>query len=97
MFYLMDNKLFTIPLSKSLLIWNYAIYSLCFIVLDEVKKLQNHLKLLREEYVKLQKHLAEVERKYQVAAAAAGQSGDNNFVARLLGTVAELFDKETYR
>ena len=63
---------------------------------DEVKKLQNHLKLLREEYVKLQKHLAEVERKYQVAAAAAGQSGDNNFVARLLDTVAGLFDKETY-
>ena len=71
-------------------------FSVSFFI-DEVKKLQNHLKLLREEYVKLQKHLAEVERKYQVAAAAAGQSGDNNFVARLLDTVAGLFDKETYR
>ncbi|WAR02239.1 ANFY1-like protein, partial [Mya arenaria] len=56
----------------------------------EVVKLQNHLRLLREEYVKLQKRLAETERKYQVLAASAGQGGDNNFVNRLLNTVAEL-------
>ncbi|XP_052802681.1 rabankyrin-5-like isoform X2 [Mya arenaria] len=62
----------------------------------EVVKLQNHLRLLREEYVKLQKRLAETERKYQVLAASAGQGGDNNFVNRLLNTVAELFDKELY-
>lgn len=60
-------------------------------------KLQNHLSLLREEYVKLQNRLAEVERKYQIASASAGQVGDDNFVARLLKTVADLFDKELYR
>ena len=63
----------------------------------EVVKLQNHLRLLREEYVKLQKRLAETERKYQVLSAASGTSGDNNFVTRLLHTVAELFDKQLYR
>jgi len=63
----------------------------------EVVKLQNHLRLLREEYVKLQKRLAETERKYQVLSASAGQTGDNNFVTKLLNTVAELFDKELYR
>ncbi|KAL5017224.1 hypothetical protein ScPMuIL_006813 [Solemya velum] len=62
----------------------------------EVVKLQNHLKLLREEYVKLQDRLADTERKYQVAAAAAGQIGDDSFVARLLQSVAELFNKELY-
>lgn len=63
----------------------------------EVAKLQNHLSLLREEYVKLQNRLAEVEKKYQIAVAASGQGGDDNFVARLLKTVSDLFDKELYR
>ncbi|CAG2230838.1 ANKFY1 [Mytilus edulis] len=63
----------------------------------EVVKLQNHLSLLREEYVKLQNRLAQVEKKYQIAVASSGQSGsDDNFVARLLKTVAELFNKELY-
>lgn len=60
-------------------------------------KLQNHLHLLREEYVKLQNRAAEVEKKYQIACAAAGQISDDNFVARLLKTISELFDKELYR
>lgn len=63
----------------------------------EVAKLQNHLSLLREEYVKLQNRLAEVEKKYQIAVAASGQGGDDNFVSRLLKTVSDLFDKELYR
>ncbi|XP_062587167.1 rabankyrin-5-like isoform X2 [Saccostrea cucullata] len=62
----------------------------------EVAKLQNHLSLLREEYVKLQNRLSEVEKKYQIAVAASGQEGDDNFVARLLKTVSDLFDKELY-
>ncbi|KAL4223226.1 Ankyrin repeat and FYVE domain-containing protein 1 [Mactra antiquata] len=65
-------------------------------IVDEVTKLQNHLRLLREEYVKLQKRHADVEKKYQVLSAASGQSSDNNFVTRLLNTVAELFDKPLY-
>lgn len=69
-------------------------------VTGEVSKLQNHLGLLREEYVKLQERLAEVEKKYQVALASLGQSADsddNNFVPRLLRKVADLFNKEIYR
>eukprot|EP00106_Octopus_bimaculoides_P020139 XP_014787581.1 PREDICTED: rabankyrin-5-like [Octopus bimaculoides] len=64
----------------------------------EVTKLQNHLSLLREEYVKLQERLVDVEKKYHVAIATTGQSagGDDSFVSRLLKTVGELFNKETY-
>ncbi|XP_035691517.1 rabankyrin-5-like [Branchiostoma floridae] len=62
----------------------------------EVEKLQRHLSLLRQEYVKLQNKLAEVEQKYNAAAAASGDLGEDSFVARLLKTVAELFDKELY-
>lgn len=69
----------------------------CFVFPGEVAKLQNHLSLLREEYVKLQNRLSEVEKKYQIAVAASGQGGDDNFVARLLRTVSDLFDKELYR
>jgi hypothetical protein len=43
--------------------------------------LQNHLSLLREEYVKLQNRLAEVEKKYQIVVASSGQSAsEDNFV-----------------
>ena len=72
--------------------WNHF-----FAIAGEVTKLQNHLTLLREEYVKLQNRLAEVEKKYQIATATAGQVGEDNFVARLLRTISELFDKELYR
>ncbi|XP_064612506.1 rabankyrin-5-like [Liolophura sinensis] len=65
-------------------------------VAAEVVKLRNHLSLLREEYVKLQNKLAEVERKYQLSAATSGQLDDDNFVARLLKTVADLFNKAKY-
>ncbi|KAH9525635.1 Ankyrin repeat and FYVE domain-containing protein 1, partial [Bulinus truncatus] len=65
---------------------------------DEVLKLQNHLSLLREEYVKLQNRLADVERRYQVAVAAGGGNGEaqDGFVCRLLKLIADLFDKEQY-
>uniref|UniRef100_A0A2R5LJ33 Ankyrin repeat and fyve domain-containing protein 1 n=1 Tax=Ornithodoros turicata TaxID=34597 RepID=A0A2R5LJ33_9ACAR len=63
---------------------------------EEVVKLQRHLSLLREEYVKLQTRLADVEKKYNVAAATSGNVDDNSFVARLLKTVASLFDQELY-
>ena len=67
----------------------------------EVVKLQRHLDLLRQEYVKLQNELSDVKRKYHVATAGAGGGGgdadEDNFVSRLLATVADLFDKELYR
>ena len=66
---------------------------------DEVSKLQSHLSLLREEYVKLQNKLANTERKCQVALAQAGVNGEtqDGFVSRLLKFIADLFDKEQYR
>ena len=62
-------------------------------------KLERHLSLLRQEYVKLQNRLVELEQKYSVAVATSGQLGDqeNTFVIRLLKTVSELFDKDLYR
>lgn len=63
---------------------------------SEVSKLQQHLALLKEEYGKLQSHCAEVERKYTLAAASAGDLSETSFVARLLMTVAQLYGRETY-
>ncbi|XP_046578318.1 rabankyrin-5-like [Haliotis rubra] len=62
----------------------------------EVAKLQNHLSLLREEYVKLQNKYADLERKYQVAVAGSGAGAQDTFVSRLLKLVADLFDKDQY-
>jgi len=64
----------------------------------EVQKLQTHLSLLREEYVKLQRRLVEAEKSYQVAAAGSREGNDSSgFVTRLLKTVADLYAKELYR
>ena len=63
----------------------------------DISKLQTHLGLLREEYVKLQKQLADVNKKYQVALAAAGSTKEDNFVSRLLKTVSHLYNNELYR
>lgn len=63
---------------------------------SEVTKLQQHLALLKEEYSKLQIHCAEVERKYTLAAASAGDLSETSFVARLLMTVSTLYGRETY-
>lgn len=62
-----------------------------------MSKLQSHLSLLREEYVKLQNRLADVERRYQVATASSpdGES-DGSFVTRLLRIIADLYDKQQY-
>ena len=67
--------------------------------IGQVAKLERHLSLLRQEYVKLQNKLVDLEQKYSVAVAASGQTGEheNTFVSRLLKTVAELFDKDLYR
>ncbi len=72
--------------------------------LVEVIKLQKHLALLREEYVKLQNKYAELERKHNVLSSMINQSNLNphldpydNYISRLLKTISELFDKELYR
>ena len=70
---------------------------MCFHSPAEVSKLQTHLSLLREEYVKLQKQLADVNKKYEVALAAAGSTNEDNFVSRLLNTISSLYNNELYR
>lgn len=61
-----------------------------------MEKLEKHLKLLKEEYTKLQKNYAELERKYSKVAAASGDSEFSSFVSRLAMTVATLYGRKTY-
>ncbi|CAH0394295.1 unnamed protein product [Bemisia tabaci] len=63
---------------------------------SEVVKLQQHLNLLKEEYVKLQSYNAELERKYAVSSASVENGNKNSFVARLLKTVSGLYDTSLY-
>ena len=70
----------------------------------EVIKLQKHLALLREEYVKLQNKHTELERKYNLLSSIANQhnqhphlDSNDNYISRLLKTISDLFDKELYR
>ncbi|KAL1394865.1 hypothetical protein pipiens_002970 [Culex pipiens pipiens] len=62
-------------------------------------KLEKHLKLLKEEYTKLQKNYAELERKYSKAAASSDDHdlGEfSSFCSRLVMTVATLYGRKTY-
>lgn len=65
----------------------------------ELQKVQNHLSLLRQEYVKLQNKYVELEQKYNllVVESGGGEYEKGSFVSRLLNSVAELYDKELYR
>lgn len=66
---------------------------------DNSEKLANHLRLLKEEYTKLQKNYAELERKYSKAVATSGDKdlGEfSSFVSRLAMTVATLYGRKTY-
>ena len=61
-------------------------------------KLQKHLTLLREEYVKLQEQYEALNRKYEIVTASSSQTGEGDgFVFRLLSIVAQLFNKSQYR
>ncbi|XP_014670719.1 PREDICTED: rabankyrin-5-like [Priapulus caudatus] len=63
----------------------------------ELGKLQRHLALLHNEYVKLQKKYDELEKKHNLLVASSGeQDGEETFVSRLLTTVADLYDEELY-
>ncbi|KAL4660590.1 rabankyrin-5 [Arapaima gigas] len=65
---------------------------------EEVAKLQKHLTLLRQEYVKMQQRLAETEKRCATLAAQAsrGTGGDDSFVCRLLAIVGELYQQDQY-
>ncbi|GAB0091615.1 rabankyrin-5 [Sergentomyia squamirostris] len=66
-----------------------------------VQKLENHLRLLKEEYTKLQKSYTELERRYSLKSASAGDSGDDvgelsSFISRLTMTVVRLYNRKSY-
>ncbi|XP_017786383.1 PREDICTED: rabankyrin-5-like [Nicrophorus vespilloides] len=65
----------------------------------EVNKLQQHLSLLKDQYSKLQSKYNEIEKKYYNISASNGIDGiedESTFAARLLNTVASLYDSKTY-
>ena len=63
----------------------------------EAIKLQQHLDLLKEQYVKLQQKHADLEQKYTTAIATSGNVGADHFVSKLLRLVGDLYDKQLYR
>ncbi|TMS13713.1 Rabankyrin-5 [Larimichthys crocea] len=69
---------------------------------EEVAKLQKHLALLRQEYVKMQQKLADTERRCAVLAAQTSGQGTpspvaaDTFISRLLDIVADLYQQEQY-
>lgn len=62
--------------------------------------MEKHLKLLKDEYTKLQRSYTELERKYSKIVAASGDpelGGEfSSFVSRLAMTVATLYGRKTY-
>ena len=62
----------------------------------EIVKLQQHLLLLREEYVKLQQRYKTLEKNYNILNVTTKLDQDS-FICRLLKTVADLFNRELYR
>lgn len=72
-------------------------------VTEEVAKLQKHLSLLRQEYVKMQQKLADTERRCAVLAAQTSgpasscPAAADTFISRLLDIVANLYQQEQYR
>ena len=68
----------------------------------EAEKLQQRLSLLREEYVKLQKHCEAIEKDRARLRATSGiQNGDHDetesFIANILKSVASMLQSKEYR
>ena len=59
--------------------------------------MQKHLSLLRQEYVKLQSKMVEMEQKLSLASAASGELDKDSFIAQLLRLIADLYDKDSFR
>lgn len=62
----------------------------------EAAKLQKHLNLLRQEYVKLQNKTLDLEQKLATLSASSGNISEDTFASKLLKTVHDLHDKETF-
>ena len=67
---------------------------------DELSKVQQHLTLLRSEYVKLQGRFHALERSHALAMAAGGGGGlatGDSFPEKIMATVGDLFSQRRYR
>ena len=67
---------------------------------EQIGKLHNHLRLLREQYVNLQNCYSQLERRHQSVlstSTASDASSSECFVTNLLDIVSNLYDKEEYR
>lgn len=59
--------------------------------------MQQHLELLREQYVRLQQRHGDLEQKYSQAVATSGNVSPDHFVTKIMGLVTGLYDKPLYR
>lgn len=102
-FILMFTLIFSLYSMCSFLLFHYSsLFIVSFMPAEEVQKLQKHLALLRQEYVKMQQKLVETDRRCSVLAAQASLPGSvsqasDSFISRLLAIVADLFKQEQYR
>lgn len=62
----------------------------------EAAKLQKHLNLLRQEYVKLQNKTLDLEQKLAALSASSGNISEDTYASQLLRISHELHDKETF-
>ncbi|XP_066933488.1 rabankyrin-5-like [Clytia hemisphaerica] len=63
---------------------------------SEAAKLQKHLNLLRQEYVKLQNKTLDLEQKLAAVSATSGNVSEDTYASQLLKTSNDLHDKETF-
>lgn len=71
-----------------------------FFIPEEIAKLQQRLSLLREEYVKLQKHCEAIEKdRAKLRAVSGAQNGDNDdsFIANILRSISSMLRNDEYR
>lgn len=60
----------------------------------EAQKWQQHLSLLREQYINLYNTNTELQREYAIVTASKQDSG---FIGRLLTIIASLYNQRRYR
>ena len=61
---------------------------------ESQNKWQQHLALLREQYVNLYNNYTELQQKHALATAS---KDDQGFIGRLLTQISSLYDEQRYR
>ena len=63
----------------------------------ESQKWQQHVSLLREQYVILFNANSELQQKYAALTAGKGEKGESRFIEKLLATITSLHSQQQYR